>query len=161
MSKQLAEWRASQPCALGSGDYVAGGQIGNMVSPHGWRDWNLAGSTRTSVIADATFAVQSIALPYFDRFSNIPSLCVMLQHEELPAMNIVHAIEFLLCFANRMAADAALNSFFRLRPDLLADYRIHLQEFKERGLPQVRRTGFAYELAFATVAYALTPPDAA
>jgi hypothetical protein len=108
-----------------------------------------------------TSAVHSVALPYFHRFTDIPSLCVLLQREELPAMDTAHAIEFLLCFADRSAADTALVRFFRSRPELLDDYRIHLQEFKERGLPQVRRTGFAYELAFATVAYGLTPPDAA
>lgn len=102
----------------------------------------------------------SIALPYFDRFADIPSLCALLQREELPAMHIAHAIEFLLCFADRPAADAALKSFFRSRPDLLADYHIHLQEFRQRGLPQVRRTGFACELAFVTVAYDLTTPNA-
>ena len=76
-------------------------------------------------------------------------------------MHITHAIEFLLCFADRSAADAALSSFFHSRPGLLADYQTHLQEFQLRGLPQVRRTGFAYELAFATVAYGLTSPNAA
>jgi hypothetical protein len=161
LSNRLDKWRKSQTRALGSGDGVAGGQIGNLVRPHGWRDWNLAGSTRPAVIADATSTVHSIALPYFDRFVDIPSLCALLQREELPAMHITHAIEFLLCFADRSAADAALSSFFHSRPGLLADYQTHLQEFQLRGLPQVRRTGFAYELAFATVAYGLTSPNAA
>jgi hypothetical protein len=159
LSKRLAEWRTSQASALGSGDYVAGGQIGNLVRPHGWRDWNLAVSNRSPVIADAISAVLSIALPYFDRFEDIPSLCTLLRREELPAMEIAHIVEFLLCFADRSAADAAMSGFFRSRPDLLADYYTHLQEFRERGLPQVRRTGFAYELAFATVAYGLAPPN--
>lgn len=161
LSKRLAEWRASQLRTLGSGDYVAGGQIGNLVRPHGWRDWNLAGATRSNVKADATSTVHSIALPYFERFADVPGLCALLQREELPAMHIAHAIEFLLCFADRSAASAALSSFFRSRPELLADYQTHLQEFRHTGLPQVRRTGYAYELAFATVAYGLTSPDAA
>ena len=160
LSKRLAEWRAAQARTLGSGDYVAGGQIGNLVQPHGWRDWNLALATRSDVIADATSTVHSIALPYFERFADVPGLCGLLQCEELPAMHIAHAIEFLLCFADRSAADAALSSFFSSRPELLADYHAHLSEFQERGLPQVRRTGFAYELAFDTVAYGLTSPNA-
>ena len=160
-SKRLGEWRASQPHALGVGDGVAGGQIGNLVRPHGWRDWNLAVSTRADVIADATSTVHSIALPYFERFADIPGLYALLQREELPAMDTARAIEFLLCFADRAAADTALSAFFQARPDLLADYHTHLQEFRQSGLPKVRRTGFAYELAFATVAYGLTPPNAA
>jgi hypothetical protein len=158
LSKRLAEWRASQARSLGSADHAAGGQIGNLVRPHRWREWNLAVSTRPDVIADAISSVHSIGLPYFERFADIPSLCALLQREELPAMHIAHAIEFLLCFADRSAADAALSSFFRSRPALLADYNTHLREFQERGLPAVRRTGFAYELAFATVAYGLTSP---
>ena len=161
LSKRLAQWRTSQARTLGSGDYVAGGQIGNLVRPHRWRDWNLALEPRTDVIADATAAVRSIALPYFERFADVPSLCALLQREELPAMQVAHSIEFLLCFADRSAADATLSHFFRLRPELLADYHVYLREFQERGLPPVRRTGFAYELAFATVAYGLTPPNAA
>jgi len=114
-----------------------------------------------AVIADATSTVHSIALPYFERFADIPSLCALLQREELPAMQTAHAIEFLLCFADRSAADAALSNFFRMRPELLADYYARLSECRERGLSQVRRTGFARELAFATVAYGLTSPNIA
>jgi hypothetical protein len=160
-SKRLAGWRASQPHALGVGDGVAGGQIGNLVRPHKWRDWNLATQTGAAVIADATSTVHSIALPYFQRFADVESLCALLQREELPAMDTARAIEFLLCFADRSAADAALSTFFQARSDLLAQYHTHLAEFRHRGLPKVRRTGFAYELAFVTVAYGLTPPNAA
>lgn len=162
-SKRLGEWRASQAHTLGVSDGVAGGQIGNLLQAYGWRDWNLAVPTRPAVIADAISAVYSIALPYFAKFADLRSLCALLQREELPAMRSTEAIEFLLCFADRSAADAALRSFFHRRSDLLADYCTHLQQFREGGLPQrqMRRTGFAYELAFATVAYGLTPPDAA
>lgn len=158
-SKRLGEWRASQPHALGVGDGVAGGQIGNLVRPQGWRNWNLVGPTRAAVIADATSAVHSIALPYFARFADVPSLCEQLQREEIPAMDTARAIEFLLCFADRTAANAALCTFFRARPDLHPDFHIHLQAFRQSGLPKVCRTGFAYELAFVTLAYGLTPPD--
>jgi hypothetical protein len=113
------------------------------------------------VIAAAVSTVHSIALPYFEGFTDIPGLCALLQREELPAMDTPRAIEFLLCFADRAAADAALSAFFQARPDLLTPYQTHLQEFRQSGLPKVRRTGFAYELAFATVAYGLTPPNAA
>lgn len=160
-SKRMAEWRASQPNAIGVGKRIAGGQIGNLVQPPGWREWNLASSTRAVVIADAISAVHSIALPYFRRFADIPGLCTLLQREELPAMGITSAIEFLLCFTNRSAAEAALSAFFQSRPDLLADYHTHLQAFRESGLPSARRTGFAYQVALATVAYGLTPPNAA
>lgn len=161
LSKRLAQWRDSQAHALGSGEFVAGGQIGNLVRPHRWRDWNLAAGNRSAVIAEATSSVHSIALPYFDRFADIPGLCGLLQREELPAMHIVHAVEFLLCYADCSAANTALSNFFCSRPDLLADYHRHLHEFRDQGLPVVRRTGFAFELAFATVAYGLTSPNPA
>ncbi len=131
-SKRLGEWRASQSHALGVGDGVAGGQIGNLVRPHGWRDWNLAATSRSAVIADAISAVHSIALPYFDRFTDIPTLCALLQHEELPAMQIARGIEFLLCYADVSAANLALASFFRSRPDLVADYHNHLKDFEKK-----------------------------
>jgi len=158
LSKRLKKWRVSQAHPLFISDGVAGGQIGNLVSPHSWRDWNIAGKSGASVLADAISTVKSIALPYFAQFADIPRVCQLLQNEELPAMGTPQAIEFLLCFADRTAADTALDRFFRSRPELLDDYHRYLLEFQSNGLPEVRRTGFAYELAFATLGYGLTPP---
>lgn len=158
-SKRLAAWRAAQAWTLHSGDYVAGGQIGNLVVPNRWRDWNLAEGIGTTT--EAISAVQEVALPYFKRFEDVPGLCGLLQREEIPGLYIGPAIEFLLCFADRDEAHAALSNFFKRRPELLPEYHIHLREFRENGMPMPRRTGFAYELAFATVAYDLEAPNAA
>ena len=159
LSNRLAEWRKSQSRAFGSGEGVAGGQIGNLVRPPRWRDWNLADPRRDTVIVDAISVVHSIALPYFGRFEDIPALCSVLQNEELPGMIMSRAIEFLLCFADRSAANDALKSFFRSRPDLLPEYHHHLQRFLQDGLPRFCPTSYAHELAFATVAFSLTAPN--
>jgi hypothetical protein len=158
LSKRLEDWRKEQAHPLLTNDWVAGGQIGNLVVPPRWRDWNLADISRAGVIADAIFVIKSIALPYFARFEDIPGVCALLQREGLPAMDTARAIEFLLCYADCTAAEAALNRFFQSRPELLDDYHVHFNEFRRNGLPQVRRTGFAYELAFVTVGYGLRPP---
>jgi hypothetical protein len=162
LSTRLQQWRKSQPYALRTDDYVAGGQIGNLVPQHGWRNWNLAdSSSRRIVITDAIQAVHGIAVPYFRQFENIPALVALLQREDLPAMHIVHALEFLLCFADVAAAERAMHRFLRSRAALLPQYHDHLREFQKAGFPAVRRTGFAYELAVATFAYGLTPASSA
>ncbi len=156
-SRRLESWRSAQSRCLILGGAVAGGQIGNLLRPHSWRDWNLALAPEV-VIADAISAVHAIAVPFFERFSDVPTLCSLLQREELPGFHISRALEFLLCFDDREAAEQALHSFFRSRAELLPEYRHYLLEFTDRGLPAIPRTGFAYELAFSTVAFGLAPP---
>ncbi len=158
-SKRLKNWRAVQAHPLLVSDCFAGGLIENLFHPPRSRDWNVAGKSGAADLADAIATIQSVALPYFARFADPAKVCALLKDEELPEMGPSQVIEFLLCFADRAAADAALSRFFRARPELLADYHRHLAELRREALPKARKTGYAYELAFATIGYGLTPPS--
>ena len=162
-SKRLSAWRAAQPHALRTDDWVAGGQIGNLRTPHHWLDINLAdAASRPATILSAVAAVEAFALPLFAAFEDVSGFCERLVTADVPGMEMPLALEFLLCFADRSAADTALSRFFQSRRDLLPDYQSLLGEFRQRGLPHfVAGSGFAQELAFATVSYALTPPKVA
>ena len=158
-SKRLSSWRAAQPRALRTDDWVVGGQIGNLRTPHHWLDINLAdAASRPATVSSAISAIDEFGLPLFAAFEDVPRLCERLVTTDVPGMEIPLALEFLLCFGTTSAADAALHRFFTARPDLLSQYHTELDRFRSTGLPTIVRSGYAPQLAFATVAYGLKSP---
>lgn len=158
-SKRLSAWRGAQPHALRTDDWVAGGQIGNLRTPHHWLDINLAdAASRPATISNAVAAVEALGLPLFEAFEGVPALCDRLVATDLPGMEMPLVVEFLLCFGSASAAEAALQRFFVARADLLVQYHADLERLRRDGLPQVPRGGYAEQLAFATIAYGLQPP---
>jgi hypothetical protein len=157
-SKRLSSWRAMQPHPLRTDDWVAGGQIGNLRTPPHWLDINLANAaTRPGAISGAIGAIEEFGLPLFAAFENVPALCERLVTEDVPGLEASLAIEFLLCFSTTPAASAVLQRFFATRSDLLSQYVTELDSFRSEGLPRMPRTGYAAQLAFATIAYGLEP----
>jgi len=57
-------------------------------------------------------------------------------------------------------ADRALASFFRRRPELLAEYLKSLPRLAAEGVPDYLGGGYAQDLAKATIVFGLTPPGA-
>jgi hypothetical protein len=106
------------------------------------------------------YTIHTTALPFFDRFADVQRLCRSLVLGEAPWFFIGPTIEFLLCFSDQKTTDDAVHSFFHAKPELLPEFRHHLKEFSKHGLPDRSQSGFAQDLAFATVAYALNPPTA-
>jgi hypothetical protein len=153
-SARIKMWRESQP-PLHPFEFVAGGQIGNLRANHCWLDWELAGADkRDEVIRDAIGAIEELAFPYFAKFEDLPSLFELLINEDLPAMTIDRAIEFLMCFADQPTARLAAANFLKRRPDLVRAYERDFGRFAERGLGESEhRSGYAEQLAFASHAF--------
>ena len=150
LSKRLREWRSTQP-RLGERDGVAGGQIGNLTHDSDWYSWNLADpTTRESTIDSAIATIESVALPYFAQFDNLPELILTLQQSDVPSMCIEGAVEFLMCFADQHAARTAAVNFLHRRPDLVRSYQRDFQRYAERGLDWSHPSGYAKQLAFAS-----------
>jgi len=161
-SRRLQKWRASQPIALYTGNFVAGGQIGNLLKEHTWRNWNVSDPVARKVaIDDAAAALRDIALPYFSRFDDIPSFCDVIQREDVPSMEIGRAIDFLMCYADRDAATNAMRRFLTARPNLQPLYSETLSEIRHKGPTGANSGGFVHKLALATFAYGLAPPASA
>lgn len=158
-SKRLKAWRKRQPQPLHMGDGVAGGQIGNLTHPVSWMEWTLAApDSRASLLSDTIATIRLIAFPYFVLFEDVPALCQRLMTEELPGTHLPITLEFLLCFGNKQMAEACFHRFLLARPNILERYRIELEQVRRNGIPQARNSGYAIELAYATVAYGLQPP---
>jgi hypothetical protein len=154
LSARIKRWRESQPL-LAKWDSVAGGQIGNLQTDHCWLEWELADAgKRDEVIRDAISAIEELAIPYFAKFEDLPSLFRLLVNEDVPAMEIGSVVEFLMCFADQPTARRAAASFLERREDLVPTYQRDFKRFAERGLDSgVPIGGLAMELAFMSHAF--------
>ncbi len=152
-SAKIKKWREAQPF-LQSFDYVAGGQIGNLQTDHCWLDWELANPRkREETIRSAIKAIEELALPYFAKFENLPSLFQLLVKEDMPAMTIDRVVEFLICFADQSTARLAAANFLKRRTDLIQAYRQSYAQYTEIGLDSKHPSGYAEQLAFASHAF--------
>jgi hypothetical protein len=152
-SARMNKWREGQPHVRPS-DYVAGGQVGNLQTDHSWLEWNLANRRkRDKTIHDAVKVIEDLALTYFARFEDLPSLFRLLVKEEMPSMEIDRVIEFLMCFADQPTARLAAAKFLKKRRDLLQEYQQSYQRYVKDGLGSKRPSGYAEQLAFASHAF--------
>ena len=157
-SPTLKKWRGRHPHVGGSWDRVAGGQIGNLVSPHSWMEWNLGPlADRERQIADAVATIRRIAFPYFARFEDVPGLAARLATEAIPSFDPDDALDFLMCFATPSDAARAARGVLRRFPEARQEYPAALARFRDEGLPAHELTGYADILAAATVLFGL--PD--
>jgi hypothetical protein len=153
-SERLRRWRERQRHLLPL-DAVAGGQLGNLQADTSWLEWELAKvRKRDETIRDAIHAIEVLALPYFARFEDLPSLVETLVKEELPSMSIDRAIEFLMCFAGQPQARLAAANFLAAHRDLVGAYEESYQRYAEDGAGSKRASGYAEQLALASHAYA-------
>lgn len=149
-SKRLEKWRESYP-EITNTDYVAGGQIGNLLDEPTTSEWNLADpTTRQETIANVTSTIELVAIPYFARFGEIDTLTSTLTTRDIPSMTIDRVIEFLVCFADAETARMAAVNYLRRRPDLVRAYARDYARYAERGLGWSHASGFAKQLALAS-----------
>jgi hypothetical protein len=147
-SKHLYTWRAAQPRPLRMDNWAAGGQVGNLQHPHHWLDFDLADpASRPAIISNAMSTIEQVALPYFTSFDNVPVLCERLVTDDVPGLEGPLALEFLLCFGSKIAAEASFHRFLRARPNILRLYHVELELFRRDGLPSVPRLDYAVQLA--------------
>ena len=152
LSGKIKKWRAQQVPPVSDYSYVAGGQIGNLLSNTSWMEWDLANPIRRdSVVADAVATIQRIAIPYFSFFDQPIELRDTLVERDLPSMDIARAIEYLICFHGIEYAQRALVRFLNHRQDLLGDFWRLYREFGDAGLPPRKSSGFAFSLAYLAV----------
>ncbi|MBW8907454.1 MAG: DUF4304 domain-containing protein [Mesorhizobium sp.] len=151
-SRRLAEWASTRdwPWDRRQERYrgIAGGQIGNLVDPQAWLEWNLAGpGSRVEIVTDAVSACHEIILPYFDRFSDLDAMARSLIERDVPSFGIQTAIPFLLCYFGKDLAEEAGRNFLVRRPDLLATFGAAREMFGRDGLPRLHPNGYAVFLA--------------
>lgn len=148
--KRMERWREQQP-RITTSDYVAGGQIHNLIEEPVATDWNLADpATRDETVTSIVSAVELVALPYFSKFDDVDALVELLVKQDIPSMTIDSVIEFLICFAGLETARTAAVNFLERRPDLVRSYSRDYGRYAERGLDWSHPSGYAKQLAFAS-----------
>ena len=158
-SNRLSAWRATQPHHLLADDSFEAVRLATF-------EHRITGSTSTLLMPPPDQPPFRLRLQ-----QSKLSVCRCLQHSrthpplravgyttDLPGMEMPNSLDFLLCFCTASAADAVLHRFFATRPDLLPQYHADLDRFGRDGFTAIALTGYAPQLAFATIAYQLQSP---
>jgi hypothetical protein len=154
MSVTLKKWRMGHACLGKGSDFVAGGQIGNLLRQHSWMEWNLAlPGDRDQQIADALGTIRCVAYPYFAMFDEIPQLAARLAVEDVPSFEPASALDFLMCFASRSEALWAARRMLRELPGAEERYPTALARFRDNGVPPYMLSIHGEVLAAATIIY--------
>lgn len=154
ISPTLKQWRSANPCLVKGSDGVAGGQIGNLIHPPSWMEWNLAiASKRNKQIADAIATLRRITYPYFAMFDDTPSLITRLVKEDLPSFPPASALDFIMCFGSTTDALRAAQNMLQRLPGANERYPVALARFRREGLPTHTLTNHGEVLAAATLLY--------
>lgn len=157
-SPALKAWRATHQCLLHPSDMVAGGQIGNLVKPESWMEWNLAlANQREDEIASAVTTIRDLAYPYFALFDNVATVRQLLIAGGLPSMWPSSALDFLMCYGSKDEALAFARRIFLGQEEVRDRYRQSLAEYQVRGLPPHQLAADGDVLAAATLLFGL--PD--
>jgi hypothetical protein len=84
-NKVIREWDERSGWPANASNWVAGGQLGNLRTPHHWQTWNIANPlTRQAEIANIVANIQTTVLPFFERFGAPRKLAEQLAHSEIP-----------------------------------------------------------------------------
>lgn len=157
-SRALKAWRVTHPCLVHPSDIVAGGQIGNLVKPESWIEWNLASAEqRDDEIADAVTTIRELAYPYFALFDNVATVRQQLVAEGLPSMWPASALDLLMCYGSKDEALAFARRIFLEQEEVRDRYRQSLADYQVRGLPPYQLAAHGDVLAAATLLFGL--PD--
>ncbi|HVX88547.1 MAG TPA: hypothetical protein VG940_06435 [Gemmatimonadales bacterium] len=153
-SDLVTTWKASQGIP-GDAGFFAGGQIGNLVEPPRWFDWDLASvATRDALVQDALQAIRDVALPFFARFSSKASALETLGSCPILGVEPEQAIELALALDRKDLADQVLGRFFKQRPELLPEFL----RFVEDPTSRPKFANSASRLAVIAAAHELENP---
>lgn len=157
LSNAMKHWRSKNKTLVSESRYVAGGQIGNLIKPASWLEWNVARSEfREHKIQTAVDAVRNIALPYFSAFEDVPQLCKRLASEAIPCMDIQNRLDFLACYSNANAVHAAARQFVMEDEIVVADIVRTVQALRQGETPDWKTLSFrSIVIAKAIVVFTL------
>ncbi len=94
---EAERWLAQSDWPFRATAQIGGGQIGNLVKPHGWWSWEIADpATREARVDDAIRQIEAIILPLFARLSDPRSLAADATRTEVPGVEDEAAVR--LCY---------------------------------------------------------------
>jgi hypothetical protein len=162
-SRRLKRWREVSGPLVFVHDLVAGGLLTNLSDPPGPLEWNLAGrSTRGAEVKEVVQAIRTVALPYFETFHHPAEVIARLEDGEIPMMEGSNALEYVLCFGDRVQASRVLQRMVALldaSPTGAASYYQSLERFRFEAISPWRPYQLAEQLARAAVVHGLDPPE--
>ncbi|WKW12813.1 hypothetical protein Strain138_002123 [Pseudogemmatithrix spongiicola] len=159
-SDTLCAWRTLRQLPDASGTLLAS-HLGNLDTPWGWRQWNLADAkSRPVALAESWEQISRVALPLFARFTSAHGALQALLDPENGSVAPVNAIEFAFACERPELAQRYLVELLQVRPrvkELLAAER----ESRARVPEHARNASIAKQLAWCIQTYDLSLPTAA
>jgi hypothetical protein len=156
-SRDLMEWMQTSCWPFSPPVLIAGGQIGNLVKPPRWWEWDLADAEdRRSQIDDAVNSVRNIILPFLDRFLDLKSLVAELQNAEVFGIESDRAVLLCLWQSGQSAAAQCLKSWLDGHPRWIPDFSEGQRWIASGGRPNDGPGGAAFRLGVIAATCGLT-----
>jgi hypothetical protein len=153
-SATLRAWRKARD--LPGDDYLAAGNLGNLRHERAWLDWDVGRpETRDDVIAEVVAAIESIAVPYFERFEDEERFVQLLESGGMPGCAGLSAIEWLLATGRQSSAVRHGHALLATEEWLPRSYQREVKRYETEGIDRGPYAGLAEGLAYATVAFGL------
>ncbi|WP_322416479.1 DUF4304 domain-containing protein [Mesorhizobium huakuii] len=110
-NKAIREWDERNGWPANASDWVAGGQLGNLLTPYHWRTWSIANPlTRQAEITNIVANIQATVLPVFERFGTPRELAEQVAETEIPGFMLPeHAVRFVFWQLGRVAAENCMS----------------------------------------------------
>jgi hypothetical protein len=135
-SDALARWLPGSPWPYEADPFLGGGQLGNLRMPRTWWQWELADPRgRPNQIDDATARIGSVLLPFFDRYSDLPSLARTLAGAEIAGIEDETAVRLCYWQLGRDAAEACLALWMDRYSGTLGEFRCERDRVASGGRP--------------------------
>jgi hypothetical protein len=114
-SKQLKKWCVEQTQNEYSNGIIFGGQLGYLTPYNQWKEWNVAGMNYQKSVDEISDKIQKYIYPIFDIFEQkekaIDFLTVNGTKFNLWTENVLTALDFMLCFADKQKAEIFFNNY--------------------------------------------------
>jgi hypothetical protein len=150
-SKALKSFRRAVPGAWATDGAITGGQIGNLQVPAKWVTFNLANpNTRPAIIAKAKKLIDTVGVPYLERFNEPEDVINGLLQGTMPWTWEPTALEYVCCFGAEQQALQLLERFVS-ETKTRGEYSAAVSQYREHGTPDAWDSRAACRLAKAAI----------
>ena len=160
-SQQLLASRRAHPLpGPAVDDFVAGVNLGQLMSDGGWLEFNLAQDPER-VLSQAIECIEQWVLPYFERFNDPQHLVAEILAGSATSLEPQAALECCLCFGTEQQATVCLSELLGQDPVHVQRYREYRRRYESEGMPEGRARRCSDQLARIALAYGLDPEGVA
>lgn len=135
-SDALARWLPESGWPYDADPFLGGGQLGNLRTPRTWWQWDLVDPReRQDRVEEIISRIRSVLLPFFGRYSDLPSLAHTLAGEEIAGIEDETAVRLCYWQLGPDAAEACLAVWMNKYREGLDEFRRERDRVLSGGRP--------------------------